>query len=80
MGADRAVHVNDEALHGSPARWPPPSAGRRIGTVEDGRTWCWPATRPPTDGGQAVPAMLAELLGVPALTHAREITVDGLRR
>ena len=31
-----------------------------------------------TDGrGGAVPAMLADLLGWPALTHVRELTVEG---
>jgi electron transfer flavoprotein beta subunit len=76
MGADKAVHLSDEALAGSDAVQSARALAKAIGTVEgvdlvvagneasDGRT-------------AAVPAMVADVLGLPALTHAREITVEG---
>jgi electron transfer flavoprotein beta subunit len=76
MGADKAVHLSDEALAGSDAVQTARALAKAIGTVEgvdlvvagneasDGRT-------------AAVPAMVADVLGLPALTHAREITVEG---
>ena len=76
MGADKAVHLSDEALAGSDAVQAARALAKAIGTVEgvdlvvagneasDGRT-------------AAVPAMVADVLGLPALTHAREITVEG---
>ncbi|HEX2296939.1 MAG TPA: electron transfer flavoprotein subunit beta/FixA family protein [Pseudonocardiaceae bacterium] len=76
MGADKAVHLSDEAIAGSDAVQTAMALAKAIGTVEgvdlvvagneasDGRT-------------AAVPAMVADVLGLPALTHAREITVEG---
>ncbi|MDT7594371.1 MAG: electron transfer flavoprotein beta subunit [Pseudonocardiales bacterium] len=76
MGADKAVHLSDEALHGSDAVQTAKALAKVIGTVEgydlviagneasDGRTG-------------AVPAMVAEVLGLPALTHAQALAVDG---
>src|ERR1700754_1158407 len=76
MGADKAVHLSDEALAGSDAVQTARALANAIRTVEgvdlvvagneasDGRT-------------AAVPAMVADVLGLPALTHAREVTVDG---
>jgi electron transfer flavoprotein beta subunit len=76
MGADKAVHLSDEALHGSDAVQTAKALAKVIGTVEgydlviagneasDGRTG-------------AVPAMIAEVLGLPALTHAQALAVDG---
>ncbi|HEY2203777.1 MAG TPA: electron transfer flavoprotein subunit beta/FixA family protein [Pseudonocardia sp.] len=76
MGADKAVHLSDEALHGSCAVQTAKALAKVIGTVEgydlvvtgneasDGRTG-------------AIPAMLGDLLGVPVLTHAQELTVEG---
>ncbi|HEX4362690.1 MAG TPA: electron transfer flavoprotein subunit beta/FixA family protein [Pseudonocardia sp.] len=76
MGADKAVHLSDEALHGSDAVQTAKALAKVIGTVEgydlviagneasDGRTG-------------AVPAMIADVLGVPALTHAQELAVEG---
>jgi electron transfer flavoprotein beta subunit len=76
MGADKAVHVCDQALHGSDAVQTAKALAKVIGTVEgydlviagneasDGRTG-------------AVPAMVADVLGLPSLTHAQELAVDG---
>ena len=76
MGADKAIHLSDEALHGSCAVQTAKALAKVIGTVEgydliiagneasDGRTG-------------AVPAMVAEVLGIPALTHAQELNVEG---
>jgi electron transfer flavoprotein beta subunit len=76
MGADKAVHLSDEALHGSDAVQTAKALAKVIGTVEgydlviagneasDGRTG-------------AVPAMVAEVLGLPALTHAQALAVEG---
>ena len=76
MGADDAVHLADEALHGSCAVQTAKALATIIGTLEgydliiagneasDGRTG-------------AVPAMVADVLGIPALTHAQELTVEG---
>jgi electron transfer flavoprotein beta subunit len=75
MGADKAVHVSDEALHGSDAIATARALAKALGTIE------WDvaiAGSEATDArGAVVPAMLAELLGVPGLTQARKVTVDG---
>jgi electron transfer flavoprotein beta subunit len=75
MGADKAVHVSDEALHGSDAVGTAKALAKAIGSLE------WDlviAGSEATDArGAVVPAMLAELLGVPQLTQARKVTVDG---
>jgi electron transfer flavoprotein beta subunit len=76
MGADKAVHLSDEALHGTDAIGTAKALATVIGTLEgvdlvlagneasDGRTG-------------AVPAMVAEILGLPSLTHGRELTISG---
>ncbi|MDQ2709003.1 MAG: electron transfer flavoprotein subunit beta/FixA family protein [Actinomycetota bacterium] len=75
MGADKAVHLSDTALHGSCAVQTAKALAKVISTVEydlviagneasDGRTG-------------AIPAMVADLLGIPALTHAQELAVEG---
>jgi electron transfer flavoprotein beta subunit len=75
MGADKAVHVSDEALHGSDAVATAKALAKALGTIE------WDvaiAGSEATDArGAVVPAMLAEVLGVPQLTQARKVTVDG---
>jgi electron transfer flavoprotein beta subunit len=75
MGADKAVHVSDEALHGSDAIATAKVLAKALGTVE------WDvaiAGSEATDSRSAiVPALLAEVLGVPQLTLARKVTVDG---
>ena len=75
MGADKAVHVTDEALHGADAIQTAKALAKALGTVE------WDlviAGSESTDARMAVMAsLLAELLGVPQLSRARKVTVDG---
>ena len=76
MGADKAVHLSDEALAGSDAVTTARALVGAIGTV--GQVDLVVAGNEASDGrGGAMAAMVAELLGYPALTHAREISVDG---
>lgn len=76
MGADKGVHVSDEAIHGSDA--PGTSlvlaeAIKKIGDVDLVLTGM-----ASTEGTTSVvPAMLAERLGLPQVTYASELTVDG---
>ncbi len=76
MGADKAVHLSDEALHGSCAVQTARALAKAVGTVE-GYDLVIAGNESSDGGSAAVPAMIADVLGVPALTHAREITVDG---
>lgn len=75
MGADKAVHVSDEALHGSDAIQTAKIIAKALGTIE------WDvaiAGSEATDSRAAiVPALVAEALGVAQLTLARKVTVDG---
>ena len=75
MGADKAVHVTDEALHGSDAIATAKVIAKALGTIE------WDvviAGSEATDSRSAiVPALVAEALGAPQLTQARKVTVDG---
>jgi electron transfer flavoprotein beta subunit len=75
MGADKAVHVSDEAIHGSDAVATAKILAKALGTLE------WDvaiAGSEATDArGAVVPALLAEVLGVPQLTQARKVSVDG---
>jgi electron transfer flavoprotein beta subunit len=76
MGADKAVHVSDESLHGSDVLATARVLAAAIGKVEGVDLVV--TGNEATDGrAGAVPAILAELLGYPQLTHARVITVDG---
>jgi electron transfer flavoprotein beta subunit len=76
MGADAAVHLSDEALAGSDAVGTARALAGAIGTVADVDLVL--AGNEASDGrSAAVPAMIAEVLGLPALTHAREVTVEG---
>ena len=79
MGADKAVHVSDEAIHGSDAAATSlilaeavkkASGGANPDLVLMGMS--------STDGVMGVvPAMVAERLGLPAVTYASELTIDG---
>jgi electron transfer flavoprotein beta subunit len=73
MGADKALHVSDDAIHGSDAVATAKVIGKALGSIE------WDvaiAGSEATDArGSVVPALLAEVLGVPQLTQARK--VDG---
>ena len=75
MGADRAIHVTDPALHGSCAIQTSTALAAALRTVE------WDlvvAGSESTDARLSImPALLAETLGVPALSLARKVTVDG---
>ncbi|HZQ32930.1 MAG TPA: electron transfer flavoprotein subunit beta/FixA family protein, partial [Mycobacterium sp.] len=75
MGADKAIHVQDDAIAGSDAVGTAKVLAKALGSVE------WDlaiAGSEATDArGAVVPAMLAELLGVAQLTQARKVTVDG---
>jgi electron transfer flavoprotein beta subunit len=76
MGADSAVHLSDEAIHGSCAVQTAKALSKTIGTVEG---WNLIVAGEQASDGQigAVPAMIADVLGVPALTHVVELNVDG---
>ena len=75
MGADKAVHVTDDAIHGSDAIATAKVIAKALGTVE------WDlviAGSEATDArGSVVPAALAEVLGVPQLTQIRKLDIDG---
>ncbi len=76
MGADKGVHITDDALHGSDA--PATSlvlaeAIKKIGNADLILTGLGS-----TDGGMGVIApMLAERLGLPQVTLVSELTIDG---
>jgi electron transfer flavoprotein beta subunit len=77
MGADKAVHLSDEALHGSCAVQTARALAKALGTVEGGFDLVVAGNEASDGRSAAVPAMVADVLGLPALTHAREVTVDG---
>ena len=78
MGADKAVHLSDEALRGSCAVQTARALATVIGTAfPDGFDLVLAGNEASDGRAAAVPAMVADLLGVPALTHAREITLEG---
>ncbi len=75
MGADKAVHVSDEAIHGSCAIQTAHVIAKALATLE------WDvaiAGSEATDSRlSVVPALLSEELGVAQLSQARKVTVDG---
>ncbi|HET8600833.1 MAG TPA: electron transfer flavoprotein subunit beta/FixA family protein [Segeticoccus sp.] len=75
MGADKGVHVLDEAIHGSDAVATSlvlAEAIKKVGQVDLVLTGL-----ASTDGTMSVvPAMLAERLGLPQVTFASELTVE----
>ena len=76
MGADKAVHVNDPALHGSDAIQTAWALAGALGQIEGVELII--AGNEATDGTiGAVPAIIAEYLGIPQLTHVRKVTLDG---
>jgi electron transfer flavoprotein beta subunit len=78
MGADKAVHLSDEALRGSCAVQTAHALATVIGTAfPDGFDLVLAGNEASDGATAAVPAMVADLLGVPALTHAREISLEG---
>jgi electron transfer flavoprotein beta subunit len=76
MGADKGVHVSDDAIHGSDAAGTSlvlAEAITKIGGFDLVLTGM-----SSTDGAMGVvPAMLAERLGLPQVTYAGELTIDG---
>jgi len=79
MGGDKAIHVADDALHGSDAVATSLVLAKAVEKAGFDLVICGMAS---TDGTMSVvPAMLAERLGVPALTFASELTAgDGKAR
>ena len=76
MGADKAVHLKDDGLHGSDLIQTGWALARALGTIEG--TELVIAGNEATDGvGGAVPAVIAEYLGLPQLTHVRKLNVEG---
>jgi electron transfer flavoprotein beta subunit len=74
-GSDGAVHIIDDALHGSCALATSKVLAAALRTLEPDLVLCGAEA---TDArGQVMPHMLAERLGMAALTGARKLTVDG---
>jgi electron transfer flavoprotein beta subunit len=75
MGADKAVHVSDPAIHGSDAIQTAKIIAKALGTLEYDVVI---AGSEATDTRvSVVPALIAEALSVPQLSHARKVTVEG---
>jgi electron transfer flavoprotein beta subunit len=75
MGADKAIHVIDDALHGSDALATSLVLAKALGTTEFDLVILGSES---SDARMSVlPAMLAERLGLAQLTFAKEVTVDG---
>ena len=75
MGADKGVHVSDDALHGSCVIQTAEALAAALGTVEWDLVICGAES---TDARQSVTgALLSEKLGVPQLSGARRVTVEG---
>ncbi|UGT41894.1 electron transfer flavoprotein subunit beta/FixA family protein [Nocardia yamanashiensis] len=78
MGADKAIHIKDDAIHGSDAVQTAYILAAALGQIEGVELVI--AGNEATDGrAGAVPAIVAEYLGLPQLTHLRKLTVDGER-
>ena len=75
MGADKAVHVTDDAIHGSCAIQTSAVIAAALSQLEYDLVICGAES---TDGQVSVmPALLSERLGIPHLSGARKLTVDG---
>jgi electron transfer flavoprotein beta subunit len=75
MGGDAGVHVLDDAIHGSDALATSLVLARTLERIGFDLVICGMAS---TDGSMSVvPAMLAERLGVPQVTFASELTIEG---
>jgi electron transfer flavoprotein beta subunit len=76
MGADKAVHLLDDGMRGSDVIQTGWALARALGTIEG--TELVIAGNESTDGvAGAVPAIVAEYLGLPQLTHLRKLSVEG---
>jgi electron transfer flavoprotein beta subunit len=75
MGADKAVHVVDDAIHGSCAVQTSAVLAAALQQLDYDLVLMGATS---TDGQVAVmPALLAERLGIPQLSGARKLTVEG---
>jgi electron transfer flavoprotein beta subunit len=81
MGADKAVHLSDQAVHGSDgvqtAKALASLITSTVGQPGDAVDLVIAGNEASDGRTGAVPAMVADLLGLPALTHAQELSVDG---
>jgi len=76
MGADKAVHVSDESLHGADIIQTAKVLAKAVGTVEGYDLII--AGNESTDGrGGVVPAMVAEHLGLPLLSSLNAVELTG---
>jgi len=77
MGADKGVHVEDDAIHGSDAAATSLVLAEAVRKATDGSPELVLTGMSSTDGDMGVvPAMLAERLGLPQVTYASELTID----
>ena len=76
MGADKAIHVLDEGLHGSDALATSLALSKAISKA-GGFDLVLLGSESSDARMSVVPAMLAERLGLPQLTFAKEVTADG---
>jgi electron transfer flavoprotein beta subunit len=74
MGADKAVHLTDDALHGSDALQTSAALAKVISTLSPDLVIT--ASEASDARGGVMGALLAERLGFPQLTQARKVTVD----
>src|SRR3569623_2530246 len=74
MGADKEVHVSDDAIHGSDAIATSAVLAAALGQLEYDLILCGAEA---TDAQMSVmPALLSERLGIPQLSGARKLTVE----
>ena len=76
MGADKGVHLLDERMHGSDMVQTGWALARALGQV-DGVELVISGNTASDGTGGAVPAIIAEYLGLPQLTHMRSVTIEG---
>lgn len=77
MGADSGIHLVDDALAGADAMT---TASTLAAALRDAGADLIIAGNESTDGrGGMIPAMIAEHLGLPALTFVSELAIDGDR-
>jgi electron transfer flavoprotein beta subunit len=75
MGADKAVHVSDPAIHGACAPQTSAIIAAALSQLEYDLVLCGAES---TDGQVSVmPALLSERLGIPQLSGARKLTIEG---
>src|ERR1700742_3730751 len=74
MGADKAVHLSDDSLHGSDAIQTSAALAGVIKTLDADIVGV--STEASDARGGVMGALLAEQLGLPQLTMARKVTVD----